>query len=383
MENENEKYCDDCFNENFTACSECGETIHNDSIQWGNDEAYCQECYDRKFFSCYCCGEDSENSDAITTYNGHEICQGCYENNYFTCERCGEVFHSDNCYGEDRYYCEGCYRDSDENSDNIRNYSYKPIPIFRSFKPVNLTTKTPRYYGIELEVEAPDISYSNFNEIAEQINDGMSTDSKGKLFYLKEDSTIRYGFEIVSHPCDLYSWENGTGEKLKKITDYLLNENFKSHNTKTCGLHIHINKNSMSKLLQIKLGLFLYSDIPKLENFSRRMLNSYCKPKKELGRKIYQDHDRYSAINYTNSHTIEIRSFRGTLKFDTILASIEFIDSCISYCKTKTLDEINSLEWNGYLNFLYSENNIKQYKNLDSYLTFRNLNKREDIKSCV
>jgi len=50
--------------------------------------------------------------------------------------------------------------------------------------------------------------------------------------------------------------------------------------------------------------------------------------------------DRYKAVNLYNTHTVEFRFFRGTLKRDTIIASIQWIDTIINYCKTTPLKDL-------------------------------------------
>ena len=56
-------------------------------------------------------------------------------------------------------------------------------------------------------------------------------------------------------------------------------------------------------------------------------------------------YDRYQAINLTNRHTVEFRIFRGTLKYTTILASIQWIDTLIHYCKKTPLKNFARVTW--------------------------------------
>jgi hypothetical protein len=55
--------------------------------------------------------------------------------------------------------------------------------------------------------------------------------------------------------------------------------------------------------------------------------------------------DRYKAVNLCNSHTVEFRFFKGTLKRDTILASIQWIDTIITYCRGTQLKDLFSTDW--------------------------------------
>ena len=54
---------------------------------------------------------------------------------------------------------------------------------------------------------------------------------------------------------------------------------------------------------------------------------------------------RYKAINLCNSHTVEFRIFRGTLKQNTILASIQWIDTLIKYCHETQLKDLFNVSW--------------------------------------
>jgi hypothetical protein len=55
--------------------------------------------------------------------------------------------------------------------------------------------------------------------------------------------------------------------------------------------------------------------------------------------------DRYKAINLCNRDTVEFRFFRGTLKRDTIIASIQWVDTIIRYCRNTPLKDLFSTTW--------------------------------------
>ena len=37
--------CDNCINNNYMICNDCGEFVYNEDIHILDDEIYCQECY--------------------------------------------------------------------------------------------------------------------------------------------------------------------------------------------------------------------------------------------------------------------------------------------------------------------------------------------------
>ena len=58
------------------------------------------------------------------------------------------------------------------------------------------------------------------------------------------------------------------------------------------------------------------------------------------------NHDyHYYAVNLTNENTIEFRMFRGTLKVDTFLATLQFVNNCIIAAKTKSAEEIQQMKF--------------------------------------
>ncbi len=76
--------------------------------------------------------------------------------------------------------------------------------------------------------------------------------------------------------------------------------------------------------------------------------------------------DRYKAVNLCNSDTVEFRFFKGTLKRDTIIASIQWVDTIIQYCRSTPLKNLFSATWEDVFgNTSHAE--------LTSYLKQRNL----------
>ena len=60
--------------------------------------------------------------------------------------------------------------------------------------------------------------------------------------YIKSDSSLDDGMELVSHPMTLdyhkdFCWE--------KIIHHAVFLGYRSHQTSTCGLHIHVNRDSL------------------------------------------------------------------------------------------------------------------------------------------
>lgn len=282
----NRTLCTSC-EEEYHVCESCETRMHRHGAFFYGDDAYCRSCYDERFFTCLRCGEHFDRED-MEESNGASLCHGCF-----------------------LIYQEG---------ELINNYSFKPDPIFYPTYEQN-----QRFFGVELEIECPDDRRSNRQEIARSVKDII-----GSYAYMKDDGSLSNGIEIVTHPCTLefhlstFPWQ----ELLSKLS-FL---GCKSHETNTCGLHIHTNRSLVSEIDQIKLALIVNKNIEQMVRLSRRNPSSYAAFKDTTNGKgrIHRSRDRYEAVNYCNRRTIEFRSFKGTLKLESLLAAIETVDALLT-----------------------------------------------------
>lgn len=351
-------YCDKCAEKiGIEKCSNCRclFTFDEGVVTVDTEEFYCNSCSHDYTSTCDECGSIVRNY--LVTHDQQILCDSCYEENYFTCEDCGEIFDNDHAFeSQNGWVCENCYHPKDE---SIHQYSYKPLLNFlctKKDKPKRL------FMGVELEVELLRPFYTK--EVTEEILNNFSKDER--LFYLKEDGSLNNGFEVVTHPCTLYYHkENFPWENLL----FTLRKNTKSHNTTTCGLHIHVSKNYFKLTELIKLGLFVYKWRRNIEIFSRRVLNSYCCNKDiKTGKKSLPfSKERYEAVNYKNTTTIEFRMFKGTLRFDTLIATLEFVHSLSHFVKTVSSVKIMENGWTLWKEYISSPEFKELYKELRNY----------------
>ena len=162
----------------------------------------------------------------------------------------------------DNPYCESCYPDR-ENDEIIHDYYYKPSPIFYSLDKNNNESKQqcmsslqrtfPKassteqqctnnkyqdklYLGVELEIDEG----GECVEYAEKLLD--IANNNNDHIYIKHDGSIDDGFEIVSHPMTMSYHKN-----IMPWYDILIKAvrmGYVSHNTDTCGLHVHVNRSA-------------------------------------------------------------------------------------------------------------------------------------------
>ena len=140
-------------------CSVCGAKLtEEDAMEFGG-QIMCETCFNEKTVLCDNCNKRIWRDDAEEDSN-YTLCSRCYEYSFVSCERCGRLIHNDDALyeeGEDYPYCRDCFEKLNDNA--IKNYSYKPEPIF--YGSGNL------FYGIELEIDKGGEDDSNAQKLLE------------------------------------------------------------------------------------------------------------------------------------------------------------------------------------------------------------------------
>lgn len=345
-------YCNDCEERKISTCEHCGELHLTDDMTEVDGEYYCEDCFDELFTECDDCGELILRDEAIYTHRGWTICRNCFDDNYFKCPECGEIYHTDD--GEyddyrDEWYCDSCYADMRR---AIYNYSYKPTPIFYGG-----TGEDHRMYmGIELEIDDGGEDSNNARQILSMVN------GDGEVAYAKHDGSINNGFEIVSHPATLEYHTNDIAwrELMAKAVEL----DYRSHETSTCGLHVHISREGLGDTYEAqeeviaRIIYFIEKHWKKVLTFTRRSEARMARWAARYGAErtvddTYknakrQSYSRYHCINLENSATIEFRMFRGTLKYSTFLATLQFTHMLCEFCKKATNKGMERLSWNAF-----------------------------------
>ena len=322
FEHDGKIYCSDCFFEEFACCDHCGETVDvDDLVSVNNGEMYvCSDCADYHYTRCDHCGNYFTDRHIWAEDNYRAICNNCSDD-YYVCSDCGDIVHyNDVVWHGDEPYCEYC---APEESEYIHDYSYKPH--WNELR-TDEDSDDCRLYGVELEIDDGDDA-AECSEALNDINDH---------FIMKHDGSLNSeGIEIVTHPASLafHRFELGWDE----ITQTAINHGYKSHDTTTCGLHVHIGREALQIDTPDKLVVLVDRLWNNLVTFSRReyrQLDDWAKkPNSEVTEadtpEIRKDkldkvksRGRYQAVNLRNDSTVEIRIFRGTLKTNTIIATL-------------------------------------------------------------
>lgn len=333
-------------NQESTCCS-CGCVLSPGSEFIFDDALYCEDCLEESTLICDHCSRrihrQSDQGDGTVT-----LCATCYHRYYVTCGHCGRILLEEDAYYEsdddDTPYCFTCH----QNNHVIHGYYFKPEPIFYG--------SGLRYFGVELEVDGAGENHSNAHSILELAND------PSELVYCKHDGSLDDGFEIITHPMTLDFHQNQM--PWEAILDRLKEMGYRSHQTSTCGLHIHVNRDSLGDSSHeqentiARILFFVEKHWEELVKFSRRSARQLDRwasrygfhgSPQEILKKAKGGMGRYCSINLTNADTIEFRIFRGTLKYNTIIAALQLVNRICEAAISLDDIQIQNLSWTNFV----------------------------------
>ena len=365
------------MNETFV-CAYCGETYPISELHMVEDQALCVSCMNEETVICSCCGEIIHSEDNA----GNEdtpLCRDCYDRHYTTCSDCGRLISCSDSYyeddNEDDPLCYDCYQRC-RSHRAIHDYYYKPEPIFYG--------TGSRYLGVELEIDEGGESHENAGQILRLANSG------DELVYCKHDGSLNEGFEIVTHPmtldfhCSQMPWEN--------LVQKAVAMGYTSHQARTCGLHVHVNRTSFGADEEqqdsciARVLYFFERHWEELLKFSRR---TEAQLQQWAARYGYKDQPseilehakkgygggRYSCVNLQNRDTVEFRMFRGTLRYSTLIATLQLVDHLCNLSVAMTDEEIKALSWTSFVSGIDGDTHLQ----LIAYLKERRLYTNEPV----
>ena len=347
--------CDDCMeiiNEDFFMCNDCQAWEANDvgRTTYGNDyDQVCRTCIDNEytFSSYYDQYVYSNDSREALDQHGNTV-----------------TIHEDD---EDFNYSDedDCYVHSEHNPKARLLGSYHSHK--NQFHPIvsDWTKLHNRYFGVELEVE---VAKGDRLDSVTAINAVANLDENGKFCWFETDGSLSHGYEIITQPMGLDQHEQFWGWLKTDLTKPLL-----SHKTTTCGLHIHVSRKGLSKLQLSKMISFV--NHPDNEEFITALARRYAQNYARIGQKKIStawksQQSRYDAINMEPRQTVEFRLFRGTLKYEAVMASIQFVNALVAYCHDQSGYGFD-LSTSSFLKFLDKKEIQKDTKYLRQYIDSR------------
>jgi hypothetical protein len=331
-------------------------------------------------FTCEDCGHPTAEDDCPSVGDYTSICTSCCDISYTWSDYEDRYIHNDDvCTALDQYGNGVSISSSntgdftyDEDREMYVHDEYEP-PLIRdyhsskssiSYKPDEWTARYDRYLGVELEVECVETSRTSQ---AQMIKDYV--ENSGHRLFFERDGSLQSGFEMITDPMSLPAHR----DLFSFLKERPITRGMRSHNTTTCGLHVHVSRSGLTDLQIQKVVAFVNS--PDNEWFiralARRYSSGFCvvKSDKKIGKSIHIGLDRYEAVNLTNRRTIEFRIFRGSLKYEAVIAAIEFCHAILEFCKPANTG-INQLSAGAFLTFC-SKQLAADTKTLRAYVSQR------------
>jgi hypothetical protein len=340
---EGEVFCDDCFNELFFVCDDCGEYLRSadcSSYNTANDNTICQECYDNDYFTCNDCDRVFP-TDSGRDVGDYTVCENCIAD-YGFCDSCETYVESDYtnyCDTCEQSFCDSCWGDhshNDQRQVSIEHYQGK--------RPSQVKYK--RLVGLEFEAEE-----GNASEL--DINDNCGVTDDGSL--------SSEGIEVQTPPASLSELET----YIKEATQGLKDAGF-SVNT-SCGLHAHLDatdfRDNPRKISKVLKTIYAIEDIIFSIQPASRWNNHYCqrltrnyafndfkvKNLAKLEQRWYKttderrieyckqekyDQSRYNGLNLHSLFfrgTLEFRHHAGTLNYQKVLNWVNILLTIVNY----------------------------------------------------
>jgi hypothetical protein len=339
---------------------------YEDSDDWSDirdmltDDFFCVECDD--------CGELEFSTCTNHTYSDENICRECSDNNYRYSDHYECYIHEDSSrWAFDSDGDEVLIHENDDDfyyNDDMGRYVHREYePEIRviggyhsskgriSLRHDDWSRLTKRLFGVELETEIK-VNHITREKAAERLNDLVNEGVVGKNIFFESDGSLNYGFEMVTHPMSLPAHR----ELWKFLQDKEAIKYMRSHNTSSCGLHVHVNRRGLSSLQIAKIVTFVNNRDNEhlIRAVARRYADGYCRIKDKTIGKSCRSEDRYEAVNITPRETIEFRIFKGSLKYESVISAIEFAYAVTEFCKP-SVTSIKDLNADKFLDFCAKE----------------------------
>jgi len=318
------------------------------------------------FFYCYDCEDIFSTDEEHNAYDDYSICGSCCDHNYRYSDR-------------NSYWVRDDDEDEDEEQGSIREYHTCSDHL--GHIPSKYDDRKPRVLlGLELEMEIKD-SYNRHDratELLENVGEYHADNRSYQYALCENDGSLNHGFEMVTS----YTGLDVHAEQLKFFEKGL--KGAISHDSDTCGLHVHICKADMTTLHGAKMILFINdqanhklvraiarrddSDYAKIKN---KKDDTYwlkdavrgCDTKRSQLRSL--NADRYEALNFKNTNTVEFRLFKGSMVYSTIMACLEFTYATWFFTRQSSTKNLTTDQ---FLKFICANENRADTKNLRAYL---------------
>ena len=330
---------------------------------------------------CPDCDEWEIDDHRRTAYNQDEgVCRTCINNEYVYSGYYDDyIYASSSANAIDQYGDDVTIHEDDrefvwdDNMDRYRHRDYEHraelIGSYHSTKrhgfkfiESDWVKRNDRFIGVELEIEC---RADRFDAV-ERLNNTLNEGEIGRKVWFENDGSLSdSGFEMITNPmgldthADFWSW----------LQDKELVRHLRSHDTSTCGLHVHVSRKNLNNLQLNRMNVFINhpDNAPLIKAVARRYATNYARIRdKQMGKAHYAI-DRYDALNIENDKTIEFRIFKGTLKHGSLMAALEFAYALVNFTAPASPAGFN-LSTDRFIRFITDPTQRSETRYLRSYL---------------
>lgn len=314
--------------------------------------------------------ESTENNELINEVSEEDNVVAARGSSRYTIDLMNTFVTAYNSYTSSLYSdgSSGSLISTSDTKNYIHGWSYKPTFVYHTLE----NEQSPLLLGAEIEVAGNTTKQnerSDRNNVVKkciQIINGSDSD-KEDLLYSTEDSTVQ--IELDTMPCSL---EYHKTMNYKKMFEYLDSEGYKGHDCDNAGLHIHADRKYLGNSV-LKQELVISKILYILEKFNDQICriarrgNTYSKfvgdgnNEKSIAElyKKYRDKGKYVALNLSHKDTIEFRCFKSTLKYETFILTLEFVQDIINFAKQINIEDIETITWDDVMSTFSLE--LKRY----------------------
>ena len=309
------------------------------------------------YIECHDCGCTAYMDDSLYVAGYDNYIGSCCSDNY--------RYHE----GHDEYYHDDDYPYDDEEDDGYHNgiYGYD-YDVTEQLSPI--------YHGNEKRLLATEIEVERRNDCSSSIAEDVGQTMRN-FALCKHDGSLSNGFEIVSAPATISALKEGW----TKFCEANYSDQLSSWHTETCGMHIHVDRTSLTPLEIGKLLVFVNgkANARFMESIAGRDSRQWSVKKFKGIKDALQRSDKYEALATHKPKTIEFRVFRGNIAKQGIMRNIEFVDALCNFVRTvgmdKDTDTVNRLSYTNFVSYMNTSENKGSYPYLFSWLVRKGYNK--------
>jgi hypothetical protein len=163
----------------------------------------------------------------------------------------------------------------------------------------------------------------------------------------------------------------------ESVMEEAVSMGYRSHQTRTCGLHVHVNRDSLGDTFArqeetiARILFFVENHWNELLRFSRRTQSQMDhwaarygrkdSPQEQMEHAKKQYQGRYTCVNLLNDATIEFRMFRGTLRYNTLIATLQLVNEICNVAFLWSDEDMEGLTWSDFVRRISCQPELVQY----------------------